>query len=106
MNNINEIPSDELPVLEISENDYKSAKDRMKEQLNIMAKINWFETIEQYVASKTVNMIWSEKLWRSDDIMLKALRFIWDIQWRTTSSKDFTIKSNIPYLDNKSLVSY
>lgn len=106
MTNIKDIKADDDFYLEVYENDYKTSKDRIKEALKKRIQEEWYESTEEFASDFLIKSMMKEK-WptKADEVLLKYLRFIWETEWWTASTKEFTINSNIPKLDNKNLLS-
>ena len=106
MTDIKEIKSSDDFYLEVYENDYKTSKDRIKHALMKRVQEEWFLSIEEFASDFIVKAMikpaWPSK---SDEVLLKYLRFIGETEWWTASTKEFTINSNIPKLNEKHLLS-
>lgn len=96
-------PDDEYEV-EIFELEDWTAKDKLRKEILKSVQSAWFETVEEFVAKMMIaKMTW--EITKSDDILLKYLRFLWETQWYTASTKEYNIVSKIPQLNRKSLLS-
>ncbi len=101
---IQEVKADDIDYIEIIEEDDTSAKQRIRKAMTDQAYVEWYTSLEEYAAQKLfewMNKEWG--MWRSEDILLKYLRFMAESQWWTSWTKEFTVKSNIPVLNRKSL---
>lgn len=102
---IQEVKADDIEFLEIMEEDNTSAKQKIRKALEDMALVEWFNSLEEFAAHKLFE--WMSKewgMWRSEDILLKYLRFMAESQWWTSWTKEFTVKSNIPILNRNTLL--
>lgn len=107
MTDIKEIKASDEFFLEVYENDYKTSKDRIREAIQKRVYCEWYNSVEEFAADFLIKVMMKEK-WptKSDEVILKYLRFIWETEGWTSASKEFTINSNIPKLNDKTLLSY
>ncbi len=91
----------EVEIFELEDN---TIKDKLRKEFLKNVQALWFSSVEDFVAKTMVaKMTW--ELTKEDDILLKYLRFLWETQWYTASTKEYNIVSKIPQLNRSALLS-
>jgi len=104
-NPLQEMQPDDIEVLEIYEEDYKSAKVRLRQAMTDRALKEWYNSLEEFAADKFFQSIMKwDKVSKADETILKYLRFMWEAEGWTNATKEFTVKSNVPTLGRKVLL--